>query len=322
MTPSRQQILIAGGAGFIGQNLVGALLERDPNLQITVVDNDIHFTATTLPTESNRLIWRRCDIRQREALTAVFDQTRPDVVINLAARAGVADSIADPQANFEVNVIGHFNLLDLARTYDAGHFVFASTGGAIIGDGQPPLTEDMAPNPLSPYGVSKLVGELYADIYKRCYKFDTCCLRFSNVYGEHSSHKSNLIPLFIKSALMGTTAQLFGDGTQERDFIYVGDLVEGICRVLEHKASGVIQLATGQNTSANALVSLLAEVLPEKYPLSFEYHPARSGEVYQTWCDNSKSVSMLGDYVDTTLEAGLRNTVDWFRSKYQAGGGA
>ena len=322
MTPSRQQILIAGGAGFIGQNLVRALLERDPNLQITVVDNDIHFTATTLPTESNRLIWRRCDIRQREALTAVFDQTRPDVVINLAARAGVADSIADPQANFEVNVIGHFNLLDLARTYDAGHFVFASTGGAIIGDGQPPLTEDMAPNPLSPYGVSKLVGELYADIYMRCYKFDTCCLRFSNVYGEHSSHKSNLIPLFIKSALMGTTAQLFGDGTQERDFIYVGDLVEGICRVLEHKASGVIQLATGQNTSANALVSLLAEVLPEKYPLSFEYHPARSGEVYQTWCDNSKSVSMLGDYVDTTLEAGLRNTVDWFRSKYQAGGGA
>ena len=129
MTPSRQQILVAGGAGFNGHNLVRALLERDPNIQITVVDNDIHFTATTLPTESNRLIWRRCDIRQREALTAVFDQTRPDVVINLAAHAGVADSIADPQANFEADVIGHFNLLDLARTYGAGHFVFASTGG-------------------------------------------------------------------------------------------------------------------------------------------------------------------------------------------------
>ena len=145
----------------------------------------------------------------------------------------------------------------------------------------------------------------------RCYKFDTCCLRFSNVYGEHSSQKSNLIPLFIKSALMGTTAQLFGDGTQERDFIYVGDLVEGICRVLEHKTSGVIQLATGRRTSANALVALLAEVLPDKYPLSFEYHPARPGEVYQTWCDNGKSVAMLGNYVDTTFKAGLQNTIDW-----------
>ena len=319
---SRQQILIAGGAGFIGQNLVRALLGRNPDTRITVVDNDIHLTAAALPTESNRLIWHRCDIRQRDAITTVFDQTRPDVVINLAACAGVADSIADPQSNFEANVIGHFNLLDLARTYSTGHFVFASTGGAIIGDGQPPLTEDMAPNPLSPYGVSKLVGELYADIYQRCYNFNTCCLRFSNVYGEHSCHKGNLIPMFIKSALMGATAQLFGDGTQERDFIYVGDLVEGICRVLERKTSGVIQLATGQRTSANVLVALLAKVLPDEHPLNFEYHPARSGEVYQTWCDNSKSVALLGDYVDTALETGLQHTIDWYESHYRAGGGA
>jgi UDP-glucose 4-epimerase len=320
--PSRQQILIAGGAGFIGQNLVRALLGRNPDTQITIVDNDIHLTAATLPTESDRLIWHRCDIRQRDAITTVFDQTRPDVVINLAAYAGVADSIADPQSNFEANVIGHFNLLDLARIYSTGHFVFASTGGAIIGDGRPPLTEDMAPNPLSPYGVSKLVGELYADIYQRCYNFNTCCLRFSNVYGEYSFHKGNLIPMFIKSALMGATAQLFGDGTQERDFIYVGDLVEGICRALERKTSGVIQLATGQRTSANALVALLTKVLPDEHPLNFEYQPARSGEVYQTWCDNTKSVALLGDYVDTTLETGLQHTIDWYGSHYRAGGGA
>jgi len=180
----------------------------------------------------------------------------------------------------------------------------------------------MVPNPLSPYGVSKLVGELYADIFERCYNFSTCCLRFSNVYGEHSIHKSNLIPNFIKSALSGTTAQLFGDGNQERDFIYVGDLVEGICRVLERKTSGVIQLATGQRTSANGLIALMTKALPDEHPLNFDSHPARSGEVYQTWCDNCKSIDLLGNYVCTTLETGLRHTIDWYRVHYKSGVGA
>ena len=315
-----KHVLIAGGAGFIGQNLVRTLLMRDPYTQITVVDNGAHLTATALPTESVRLTWRQCDIRQRDVIAKVFNRTPFDVVINLAACAGVADSIANPRLNFEANVIGHFNLLDLARSHGARHFVFASTGGAIIGDGQPPLTEDMVPNPLSPYGVSKLVGELYADIYQRCYKFNTCCLRFSNVYGEYSAHKGNLIPMFIKSALKGTKAQLFGDGTQERDFIYVGDLVEGMCRVLEREPRGVIQLATGQRTSANTLVALLAKVLPDEHPLDFEYHSSRSGEVYQTWCDNSKSIALLGDYIRTPLETGLRHTVNWYGSHYRVGG--
>jgi len=313
-------VLIAGGAGFIGQNLVRALLIRSPYTQITVIDNGAHLTATALPTESARLIWHKCDICQRDVIEKVFDRTPYDAVINLAAGAGVTDSIANPQSNFEANVIGHFNLLDLARTHSVGHFIFASTGGAIIGDGQPPLTEGMAPNPLSPYGVSKLVGELYADIYQRCYKFNTCCLRFSNVYGEYSAHKGNLIPMFIKNALMGTKAQLFGDGTQERDFIYVADLVEGICRALEREAQGVIQLATGQRTSANALVDLLVKILPDEHPLDFEYQSARSGEVYQTWCDNSKSIALLGDYISTPLEIGLRHTVNWYGLHYRVGG--
>ena len=126
--------------------------------------------------------------------------------------------------------------------------------------------------------------------------------------------------MFIKSALKGTKAQLFGDGTQERDFIYVGDLVEGMCRVLEREPRGVIQLATGQRTSANTLVALLAKVLPDEHPLDFEYHSSRSGEVYQTWCDNSKSIALLGDYIRTPLETGLRHTVNWYGSHYRVGG--
>ena len=318
--PFPRQILIAGGAGFIGQNLARMILVRDSDTEVTVIDNGVHVTTEHLRSiASDRLTWYRYDIRRHEAIAPVFKQIPFDAVINLAACAGVNDSIVNPRANFEANVIGHFNLLNLARTHGVAHFVLASTGGAIIGEGQPPLTEDMAPNPLSPYGVSKLVAELYAGIFERCYGLDVCCLRFSNVYGEYSIHKSNLIPMFIKSAFSGSKAQLFGDGTQERDFIYVADLVEGICRVLERKSNGIIQLATGQRTSANELVELIAKILPDGCPLNFERQAGRIGEVYQTWCDNSKSIKMLGNYINTTLETGLRRTVDWYGKHYQSG---
>jgi len=315
-----ERILVAGGAGFIGQSLVRAILARYSETEVIIIDNGTHATAKFLDRiTSDRLIWYRCDIRQYDAVARVFKERSLDTVINLAARAGVNDSILDPRTNFEANVIGHFNLLDLARTHDVRHFLLASTGGAIIGEGQPPLKEDMTPNPLSPYGVSKLVAELYGRIFERCYDVNVCCLRFSNVYGEYSIHKSNLIPTFIRHAFSGSAAQLFGDGTQERDFIYVGDLVEGICRVLERESRGIIQLATGQRTSAKELVQLIGEVLPGDKSLNFEFRASRKGEVYKTWCDNTKSIELLGQYIQTSLETGLKRTVDWYDTHYMPG---
>lgn len=312
-----QQVMIAGGAGFIGQNLVRALLSSNKTTRITVVDKKDFVTTRLLPMIPDRLICHEIDILDQKNMEDLFGAQKFDVLINLAACAGVAESIADPRSNFEANVVGQFNLLDLARMNGVKKFVFASTGGAIIGDGYPPLTEDMVPNPLSPYGVSKLVGELYAGIFERCYALNTCCLRFSNVYGEYSIHKSNLIPKFIRSAMTDTPARLFGDGTQERDFIYVGDLVEGICRVLKRDVGGIIQLATGRKTSINTVASLISSSLPDGYQLNWESHPERSGEVYQTWCDNSKSVRLLGDYVQTPVHEGLKKTIDWYVDQYR-----
>ena len=140
---------------------------------------------------------------------------------------------------------------------------------------------------------------------------------FSNVYGEYSAHKHNLIPMFIKSAIEGSTAQIYGDGAQERDFIYVGDLVDGISRVLTYDVSGVIQLATGKNTSANTIAELVTQELSGKYEFNWEYRPARSGEIYKTWCDNSKSIRLLGNYPKTTLSEGLRKTIRWYIDQHQ-----
>ena len=315
-----QRIAVTGGAGFIGQNLVRTLLARSSSTHVTVIDSDLYQTSCLLPRDEDRLEYLKFSLLDRKETERFFSQNPVDILVNLAARAGVTESISDPRLNFEANVVANFNLLDVARLYGVKLFVFASTGGAIIGDGKPPLTEDMTPNPLSPYGVSKLIGELYTKVFELCYSLKSCCLRFSNVYGEYSAHKHNLIPMFIKSAIEGSIAQIYGDGTQERDFIYVGDLVDGILQVLERDVSGVIQLATGKNTSANTIAELVTQELSGKHEFTWEFRPARPGEVYKTWCDNSKSIRLLGHYPKTTLSEGLRKTIHWYVEQYKKDG--
>ena len=310
------RVAIIGGAGFIGQNLVRKLLTCDKSTQITVLDNNQHQTAHFLPSNDERLRYLVIDVLDRKETENFFSNNRIDVVVNLSARAGVTESIANPRTNFETNVVGNFNLLDSARLYGVKKFIFASTGGAIMGDAEPPLTESMRPNPLTPYGVSKLTGELYTKVFEQCYSINSCCLRFSNVYGEYSIHKNNLIPAFLKSAFDRATACLYGDGGQARDFIYVGDLTEGIARVIDRNATGVIQLATGVSTTALGVVKLIEERLPPDIRIHWENKPVRKGEVYRTWCDNSKSVGLLGDYVSTPLTKGISKTVDWYVKYY------
>ena len=228
--------LVTGGCGFVGRNLIGRLV-RDGGYDIVALDNQEVGSAAELDaaiagdaapeptTTSSSVRVVTADILDPHAIEAVsLDR---DVVVHLAANTGVVPSIDDPRADCMVNVVGTLNCLEAARHGAVTRFVFASSG-APLGEVEPPMHEEKAPRPCSPYGASKLAGEGYCSAYWHSYGLETVALRFGNVYGPHSSHKTSVIARFIQQALAGEPLVINGDGGQTRDFIYVGDLVQAI----------------------------------------------------------------------------------------------
>ena len=226
--------LVTGGCGFIGRALISELLATGEH-QVRVLDNlsvgtraDLARVAAFDEISAAGGGWSRDlallegDILDPDAVA--IGLAGADVVVHLAANTGVAPSVADPMADCRTNVIGTLNLLEGCRAARVGRFVFASSG-APLGVQTPPLHEEMAPHPASPYGASKLSGEGYCSAYYHCFGVETVTLRFGNVYGEGSGHKQSVVAKFIKEALQGETLELYGDGTQTRDFIHISDLM-------------------------------------------------------------------------------------------------
>lgn len=234
-------------------------------------------------------------------------------VVHLAAHTRVVDSIQDPRRDFETNAVGTLNLLLAARKNGVKKFVMASTGGAILGEKEPPVHEGMVPAPLSPYGASKLAGEGYCSAFHGSYGLQTVALRFSNVYGPFSYQKASVVAAFFKRILQGQPLVVYGDGKQTRDFLYVEDLVDAVMLALD-KASGgeVFQIASGRETSVNQLVASIREAVPD---LRFEvkHEPPRRGEVMRNYSDISKARKLLGYAPRTDLRNGLKKTWDWFQ---------
>ena len=207
-------ILVTGGLGFVGVNLIGALA-RVGGFQVTVIDNEIggkRAHAAGLAAEV--LIG---DLRDEALVDRLV--SRCDGVVHLAADTRVLDFISDPLQNFDINVSGSLNLLEAMRRHGKKRIVFASTGGAIVGEAEPPLHENMAPRPISPYGASKLAIEGYLSAYQGSYGFQPLALRFSNVYGPRSFHKGSVVAAFFKAYLAGKRITVYGDGEQTRNFI-------------------------------------------------------------------------------------------------------
>lgn len=319
--------LITGGCGFLGTALIGSLLKEGGHA-VRVVDNLSVGTREDLgrvcgfaeasPSEPGpieggvELVIG--DIRD-EAL-ALRAAEGADVIVHLAANTGVMPSIEDPRSDCTSNVLGTLNYLEAARRAGTKRFVFASSGGTVIGDAEPPIHEELVPHPVSPYGASKLAGEGYCSAYFRTFGVETVALRFGNVYGPLSGHKNSVVARFIKRAMNGETLEIYGDGTQTRDFIYVGDLVRAIrlSATVEGVGGEVFQIATSAETTVLELVERLLPVLAAAgiEGVHVRHAEARRGEVRRNYADTSKARRMLGWKTETGLDEGLRRTVEWF----------
>ena len=299
------RVLITGGAGFIGANLCRHLIVAG-NYEITVLDNlSAGQTEHRLPSGIRVVLG---DYTDRDTLARCLSGI--DAVVHLAALSGVFDSVADPLPSFRVNVEGSFQLLELARRAKVGKLINASTGGALLGEVNPPISEDMAPSPLSPYGASKLAVEGYCSAFAGAYGFPCATLRFSNIYGPYSAHKKSVVAAFIKNIIREEPLMVYGDGTQQRDYLYVGDLVVGIEAALKRELTGAYQLGSGRPTALTSLIATLRSV--SRRDFNVRHEALRGGEVHSTWCNIGKATRELGYSAPTDLETGVRATWAWY----------
>jgi UDP-glucose 4-epimerase len=321
--------LITGGCGFIGRNLISNLLKEGGHA-VRVLDNlkvgsreDLgmvcEFSETTVadldcsqsaPGSVELVVG---DILDAELALQVSKDA--DVIVHLAANTGVAPSVENPRMDCEANVFGTLNYLEAARHCDVKRFVFASSG-APAGEVEPPIHEELPPHPVSPYGASKLAGEGYCSAYFRSFGVETVCLRFGNVYVPLSGKKDSVVAKFIKCALDGLPLEIYGDGKQTRDFIYIDDLIRSIRLAASVESAGgeTFQIATNQETTVGELVEKLVPVL-ERFGVTgtkVAYGERRQGDVMRNFSDTTKAREVLGWECQENLDSGLEKTVKWF----------
>ena len=304
-------VLVTGGAGFIGANLVPQLVAA--NHTVRVLDSEVMGKRAHLGDFAGDFI--HGDIRDEAALDRALDGI--EAVIHLAADTRVVESIADPALNFDVNARGSFILLEAMRARGITRLINASTGGAIIGDAEPPVHEAMVPRPVSPYGATKLAVEGLCSAYAGSYGFTAVSLRFANVYGPRSFHKGSAVAAFFKQILADRSLVVYGDGGHMRDFVYVADVCTGIVRALSCDTSGVYQLGSGVPLSVDALIAAMREVVAPRQ-VHVEYRPARAGEIVRTWCAIDHARKHLGFDPATPLAQGLAATWQWFVDSQQS----
>lgn len=298
--------LVTGGAGFVGVNLLRRL-GRD-GIRARVLDDFTTGRREDLAGLTDDVV--EGDIRDAAVVERALDGV--DVVVHLAAHTRVIESIADPIENFDVNTRGVLTVLEAVRRRKTiRRFVFASTGGAILGDATPPVHEDMPARPLAPYGASKLAGEGYCSAYFGSYGVPTVALRFSNVYGPWSYQKASVVAAFFKQLRAGAPLVIYGDGRQTRDFLYVEDLCDGVVKAVERDCGGqVFHIAAGVETAIGDLAERMLAVSGVRVPI--EYRPARTGEVARNSARIDRARRVIGFDPSTPLDEGLRRTWAWF----------
>jgi UDP-glucuronate 4-epimerase len=314
-----RNVLITGGAGFIGSHLVERLL-GEGRWRVHVVDdfNDFYDPALKrrnvaphLSREDFRL--HEADIRDRAALEAVFDADSFDCVVHLAARAGVRPSLAEPVLYAETNIRGTLNLLELARARGVRQFVFGSSSSVYGESERVPFSEDDPVNrPISPYAATKAAGELLCHTYSHLWGLRTLALRFFTVYGARQ-RPDLAVHKFARLINAGKPLPVYGDGTTRRDYTYIDDIIAGLRAAMDYEASAfeIINLGESRTVELRELIALLEHELGRKAVI--ERQPSQPGDVPQTFADISKARRLLGYDPRTPIEEGIRRFVEWFR---------
>ncbi|MGD0282921.1 MAG: SDR family NAD(P)-dependent oxidoreductase [Dissulfurispiraceae bacterium] len=310
-----KKILVTGAAGFIGSKTSRQLLEA--GIQVIGVDNMNDYYDVTLKTrrldglkKDKGFTFYRLDIEDMAAMDPIFRESKIDAIINLAARAGVRYSIENPHVYMSTNAQGVLNLLELMRKYDVRKLVHASTSSLYAGQ-KMPFTEDLAVNtPISPYAATKKASEAIAYSYHYLFGLDISVLRYFTVYGPAGRPDMSIFR-FIKWIDEGKPLELFGDGTQSRDFTYIDDIAAGTVKALKEVGHEIINLGGGKSPSTlNYVIGRLEELLGKKAVIN--YLPFLKTDLTETGADITKAERLLDWRPETDLDDGLRKTVDWY----------
>ncbi len=305
------RILVTGGAGFIGSHTVDALVASGAG-EVSVLDdlsagkrNQVNAKATLYQT----------DLRDAAAVASVVERVRPEIIFHLAAQMDVRRSVADPAFDAQVNLVGFLNLMESARKHGLRRVIFSSTGGAIYGEQDEfPCNEDRPLRPVSPYGVAKEATEAYLFFYKVEYGIDYLALRFGNVYGPRQDPhgEAGVVAIFCGRILDAKPVTIFGDGTQTRDYVYVGDVVRAVVAAAKSSASGIaLNIGTGIETNVNDLYSTLAGIAD--FPTRAEHAAARPGEQKRSVISPARAEQELGWRPEKKFADGLEETFKYFK---------
>jgi UDP-glucose 4-epimerase len=298
--------LVTGGAGFIGSNLVDALVDRGDDV---VVVDDLSSGKRGNVNGAARLV--ELDIRDADGLSRVFAGASPEVCFHLAAQADVPTSVRRPDFDAEVNVVGTVRVLQAAGAQTA--VVFSSTGGAIYGECERPAREDDSRRPLSPYGTAKLAAEEYLATWNRLHATRHTSLRFANVYGprQEAGLEGGVVAIFLDAMAAGQETAVFGDGLQTRDFVHVADVVAAMLRVPD--VGGVFNIGSGVETTVAELHERCRAVSgDDRLPRT---EPAREGDVLRSVLDVGRAERELAWRPEISLDEGLRRTWDWVTTR-------
>ncbi len=302
------KILVTGGAGFIGSNLVDALIEKGH--EVAIVDN---LSTGKKENVNEKATFFEVDVTDPTALKSVFEEFSPEVIHHLAAQVSVRNSTDNPGNDVHINVIGTINVLELAASNQVKKFIFSSTGGAIYGDGvERPTPEEAKEDPVCPYGIDKLFAERYIHYFAKLSNLQTICLRYANVYGPRQDPhgEAGVVAIFAGEMLKNNPVTIYGTGEQTRDFVYVSDVVGANLAALDSDQSDTYNVGTGIETNINDIADLMKKIA--KSTGEIKHATGKPGEQLNSALSFAKIKKNLGFEIKTKLQEGLEETINYF----------